>query len=159
MGLGLGIMRKALYIATLGLSGRILKENSRKPRTTKAAGRPARAVRQPQATQARAQKAARRTPKKARAATAAQAPPSGKGTATELKRLAKLHAQGALTDEEFAAAKAKVLGRPVAPAPPAKPATFPAIEANVAAARQLADLAGQDSPSVTTVGNSTISNG
>jgi hypothetical protein len=41
-------------------------------------------------------------------------PPPAAGQATdvtvELKRLADLHAQGALSDEEFAAAKAKVLG-------------------------------------------------
>ena len=43
-------------------------------------------------------------------------PPSPAGgraassTATELERLAKLHRSGALTDTEFAAAKAKVLG-------------------------------------------------
>jgi hypothetical protein len=32
------------------------------------------------------------------------------GTAGEIERLAQLHSQGALTDEEFAAAKAKILG-------------------------------------------------
>jgi hypothetical protein len=36
--------------------------------------------------------------------------PSGDAT-TELERLAELHAQGALTDEEFASAKAKILAR------------------------------------------------
>jgi Short C-terminal domain len=43
-----------------------------------------------------------------------RAPPPAASQATdvtaELKRLADLHAQGALSDEEFAAAKAKVLG-------------------------------------------------
>jgi len=39
-------------------------------------------------------------------------PAAGQGTdmAAELKRLADLHTQGALSDEEFAAAKSKVLG-------------------------------------------------
>jgi hypothetical protein len=43
---------------------------------------------------------------------APQAPPPAQATdvTAELKRLADLHAQGALSDEEFAAAKAKVLG-------------------------------------------------
>ena len=39
----------------------------------------------------------------------ASAPPPA-GPADEIERLAKLHASGVLTDEEFAAAKAKVIG-------------------------------------------------
>ncbi len=40
-----------------------------------------------------------------------QAPPATEDDATaKLQELAQLHAQGVLTDEEFAAAKAKVLG-------------------------------------------------
>jgi Short C-terminal domain len=39
----------------------------------------------------------------------ASAPPPA-DPADELERLAKLHASGVLTDEEFAAAKAKVIG-------------------------------------------------
>jgi hypothetical protein len=38
-----------------------------------------------------------------------QAPPAGDQTA-DLQNLAQLHSQGVLTDEEFAAAKAKLLG-------------------------------------------------
>jgi membrane protease subunit (stomatin/prohibitin family) len=38
-----------------------------------------------------------------------QAPPEEDATA-QLQNLANLHAQGVLTDEEFAAAKAKILG-------------------------------------------------
>ena len=40
---------------------------------------------------------------------APQAPPADDQTA-ELQKLAQLHSQGVLTDEEFAAAKAKILG-------------------------------------------------
>ena len=40
---------------------------------------------------------------------AQQAPPAQDNTA-ELQNLAQLHSQGVLTDEEFAAAKAKLLG-------------------------------------------------
>jgi len=40
---------------------------------------------------------------------AQQAPPAPDNTA-ELQNLAQLHSQGVLTDEEFAAAKAKLLG-------------------------------------------------
>ena len=39
----------------------------------------------------------------------AQAPPEEDSTA-QLQNLAQLHSQGVLTDEEFAAAKAKILG-------------------------------------------------
>ena len=40
-----------------------------------------------------------------------QAPPEPEDDATaQLQNLANLHAQGVLTDEEFAAAKAKILG-------------------------------------------------
>ena len=40
-----------------------------------------------------------------------QAPPEPQDDATaQLQNLANLHAQGVLTDEEFAAAKAKILG-------------------------------------------------
>ena len=38
------------------------------------------------------------------------APTSGESQADEIQRLAELHTAGALTDEEFAAAKAKALG-------------------------------------------------
>jgi len=38
------------------------------------------------------------------------APTSGASETDELQRLADLHASGSLTDEEYAAAKAKVLG-------------------------------------------------
>ena len=44
------------------------------------------------------------------AGTAPPAPTSGGTEADELQRLADLHAAGTLTDEEFAAAKAKILG-------------------------------------------------
>jgi len=38
------------------------------------------------------------------------APPPADDMATQLRELADLHAQGILTDEEFAAQKAKILG-------------------------------------------------
>ena len=41
---------------------------------------------------------------------AAPAAPAGSDATADLERLASLHASGALTDEEFAAAKAKALG-------------------------------------------------
>ncbi len=40
----------------------------------------------------------------------AQAPPEPEDDAAKLQNLAQLHSQGVLTDEEFAAAKAKLLG-------------------------------------------------
>ena len=44
------------------------------------------------------------------AAAAAPAAPPAKDTVTQLKELAELKSQGILTDEEFAAQKAKILG-------------------------------------------------
>jgi len=67
------------------------------------------------------------------------------GVAIALDRLAKLHMNGALTDREFAAAKARILGTGALPDQPERSsAAFPAIEANVAAARR---LAGYSNPS------------
>jgi membrane protease subunit (stomatin/prohibitin family) len=40
----------------------------------------------------------------------AQAPPAEEDDSAKLANLAQLHSQGVLTDEEFAAAKAKILG-------------------------------------------------
>lgn len=44
------------------------------------------------------------------AAPPAQAPPAEEDDTAKLANLAQLHSQGVLTDEEFAAAKAKILG-------------------------------------------------
>jgi hypothetical protein len=46
----------------------------------------------------------------AQAPAPAAAPAAADPTTTKLQELANLHAQGVLSDEEFAAAKAKVLG-------------------------------------------------
>jgi putative oligomerization/nucleic acid binding protein len=43
-------------------------------------------------------------------AAAAPPPPAEDDATTQLQNLANLHAQGVLTDEEFAASKAKILG-------------------------------------------------
>jgi|DEB0MinimDraft_6_1074348.scaffolds.fasta_scaffold95786_2 hypothetical protein len=54
----------------------------------------------------------RSQPAQAAPAPAAPAPtaPAGDDTAAKLQELAELHAKGVLSDEEFAAAKAKALG-------------------------------------------------
>ena len=52
--------------------------------------------------QAAAQQAAQQTPQ--------AAAPASTDTAAEIQKLADLHASGALTDEEFAAMKKKLLG-------------------------------------------------
>ena len=44
------------------------------------------------------------------AAAAGSAPPAEDDATAQLQNLAQLHTQGVLTDEEFAAAKAKILG-------------------------------------------------
>ena len=65
------------------------------------AGRVARAQQQAAAQQAAAQQAAQ---------PAAPAAPATDDPVAKVKELAELHQQGILTDEEFAAAKAKALG-------------------------------------------------
>jgi hypothetical protein len=144
-------MRKALLIMTGGLSGLVFKDNSGKERTAKAAQK--RPEREPKATRPKPRAARRSKQPAARASTAAKTTGPGNGTANALERIAKLHRQGALTTEEFAAAKARILGMSQTPKESATgPATYPAVEANVAAARHLSDLAGGDrSASVATV--------
>jgi hypothetical protein len=148
----MGFMRKALFVATAGLSGRVFKDNSKKERTAKADAQRVRPRKQTKVTRPKPQAARRPKPQAARTSTVAPIIGSGNGTTNELERLADLHARGALTDEEFAAAKAKILGTSLtAHGSGRDPATFPAVEANVAAARHLADLAAHDDASVTTV--------
>jgi hypothetical protein len=145
MEIGIGLIRKALFIATLGLSGRLLKDNS-KPQAAKKQARAAQAKPRAQ----KPQKATRSKPRSTRAGAVAKA--SAKGTAGELERLSKLHGEGALTDAEFSAGKAKILGtaagRPEPTVQAARIAPYPAVEANVSAARQLDGLAGRERPSV-----------
>jgi hypothetical protein len=165
----MGLVRKALFISTAGLSGLVLKDDEGKQGTTKAKAAPNRARAQKRAgstkmkAKAAPRSAAKRAPRpaakgarrpapiKAAAAAAPQAAgapammqpmASGNGTIGELERLADLHARGALTSIEFAAAKSSMLGMgAMARAGTDEAAAFPAIEANVAAARQLADMA------------------
>src|ERR1700680_2887480 len=121
----MGFIRKALFIATGGLSGLVFKDNSKKKRVVKAAQKqrpkkPTKVTRptargagraKPQAARrARPQAARRAKPKAARRTPIAQTAGAVNGTAKELERLADLHGRGALTGEEFAAAKAKTLG-------------------------------------------------
>src|ERR1039457_6375776 len=111
----MGFMRKALFVATAGLSGRVFKDNSKKERTAKADAQGVRprkqtkvtrpnphATRRPKPQAARRPKpqAARRPkPQAARTSTVAPIVGSGNGTTNELERLADLRVRGALTDE------------------------------------------------------------
>jgi hypothetical protein len=167
----MGFIRKVLFIATAGLSGRVFKDNSKNERTAKADAKRTRTrkqtkVKRPQpqaARRAKPQATRRAKPQAGRRVKAARTPQAGRtsraarpsavapiaqasnGTTNELERLADLHARGVLTGQEFAVAKAKILGESLTPdRPDGDPATFPAIEANVAAARHLADLGAPD---------------
>jgi hypothetical protein len=143
--MGIGFMQKALFVATGGLSGLVFRDDSKKERTAKAAQKRMRPERRPKATPPKPRAARRPKQRAARTSTAAKTIGSANGTANALERIAKLHRQGALSIEEFAAAKARILGTSQTPNPSATgPATYPAVEANVAAARHLADLAGDD---------------
>ncbi len=171
----MGLIRKALSIATVGLSDRLFEDDSKRGRTAKSKATRGRTQKQRKVTRskprarpkpkARPKAAPRRKPRarpepvsaepqalrtSAPAASSALAP--GESTINELERLADLHSRGALTSEEFAVAKAKILGTSPTPREPARDdAAFPAVEANVAAARRLADLAALDDASVTTL--------
>jgi hypothetical protein len=138
----MGLLRKALFVLTGGLSGLVFKDDAKKKRTAKAAEKPLPGQKPPAATRAKA-KAARRT--RPQAARKSKKVASRTGTASELERLANLHRQGALSDGEFAAAKAKILGTSLTPDESSGvPAKHEALEANVTAARHLADLAAHD---------------
>jgi hypothetical protein len=169
----MGFTRKALFVATFGLSGLVFKDNSKKERPAKAARRQTRSRRQTKVTALKPPAARRREPQAARrpkaqatrrpkgaaprsktqsagppktqaqrASTVAQTASEGNGTASELERIAALHGRGALTGEEFAAAKAKILGTsPMPDSSGGRSAMFPAVEANIAAARRLAGMA------------------
>jgi len=146
----MGFLRKALFVATGGLSGLVFKDNSKKKRPAKAAGKQTPPRKQTKGTRAKPRTARRPTPRADRISAAARtAGPAG--PTDELERLANLHGRGALTDVEFAAAKAKILGSsPTPKAPDRDPATFSAVEASVAATRHLDDIAVHDRrPSVT----------
>ncbi len=154
----MGFMRKALSVATFGLSGRVFKDDSRKEHRTKADARQVRVRKQTKITRAKPQATRRAKPQPARRAkpqaahTDAPIAGVGNGMSNELERIADLRVRGVLTDDEFAAAKAKILGTSLAPSESrTESASFPAVEANVAAARRLADLAEQDDASVTSL--------
>jgi hypothetical protein len=102
-----------------------------------------------------AKAAGRAKPQAADTSMAAQPGRPASGTVVALERLANLRIQGALSNEEFLAAKARVLGtRQSSTEAGRAPATLPSVEANVTAARHLANLAGQDrSESFASVGN------
>lgn len=148
--MGLGLIRKALLVMTGGLAGYVWKDNSKQKRAAKAAEKRGSAQKQGAATRAKRQPA--RAKKQPSARASKRAAGSGNATAKELERLAKLHGQGALSDAEFAAAKAKILGTSsTAEASIKEPEPYPAVESNVAAARHLADLAGRDRASLASI--------
>jgi len=141
----MGLIRKALYIATFGLSGLVFKETPSPERAEKPAPKQMRSRTQAKTTRAKSQAARKRKAQATRASKAPQAARSSNGTIRELERLADLHRRGGLSDDEFAAAKSKLLGTSLAPKPPeTAPATFPAVEANITAARHLGELGAND---------------
>ena len=141
----MGLIRKALYIATFGLSGLVFKETPSPERAEKPAPKQMRSRTQAKTTRAKSQAARKRKAQATRASKAPQAARSSNGTIRELERLADLHRRGGLSDDEFAAAKSKLLGTSLAPKPPeTAPPTFPAVEANITAARHLGDLGAND---------------
>ena len=141
----MGFIRKALYIATFGLSGLVFKETPSPERAQKPAEKQMRSQTRAKAPRAKSQAVRKRKARATRASKAPQAARSANGTINELERLADLHRRGVLGDDEFAAAKSKLLGTSLTPKPAEKaPATFPAVEANITAARHLGELGAND---------------
>jgi hypothetical protein len=124
-------------------------QSARRP-TTPAARRPmAQAARRPMAQETGSTPQARPSqpanPRVAGPAAVAQQSGPATGTINELERLAILHGRGVLTNDEFSRAKARILETgPAAREASGAPAAFPAIAANVAAARHLTGSAAPD---------------
>lgn len=121
----MGFMRKALFVSTGGLSGVAgVKANSKKERTAKAAEKQLRIQKQQLRAAkiaARSQTSSHQQPQPTRVTSAVSTSQNPAATnpslATELERLAALHETGALSNEEFAAAKGRLLGSASAPPP------------------------------------------
>jgi hypothetical protein len=125
----MGFMRKALFVSTGGLSGVAgVKANSKKERAAKAAEKQLRLQKQQlkaAKSAARAQSATQTTshqqPQPMQPTSTVSTPqnpaPANPSLAAELERLAALHRDGALSDEEFATAKGRLLGPASVPAP------------------------------------------
>lgn len=124
----MGFLRKATFVATGGASGLVIKANSKKERMAKAAEKQLalqkQALKQQQAGQRAAAVTSRSTvaaaPERPRLAVVE---PYGRhakkdapaqdllvGVADEIAKLGRLRDQGLLTDAEFGAQKAKLLG-------------------------------------------------
>lgn len=149
----MGIIRKALIISTGGLAGLVLPEEATrssgasrpaakaKAKAASATARPARQSMPPSAKQATKKSAPRRKPQAKPSRTMAETA-QREGTAYELERIANLRREGALSEMEFAAAKAKILGMEMKAPEESDAPMFPAVEATITAARGLADMAG-----------------
>lgn len=92
----MGFTRKALFLATGGLSGLAIKANSAKERTARAAEKQVRLQRQ----LLKANHGTSPVPQS----------PRTSDIASEIIALADLHKRGTLTDGEFAAARDRILG-------------------------------------------------
>jgi hypothetical protein len=101
----MGFFRKATFVATGGASGLFGRANSKKERTANATEKQVRL----QKKQLRLEKdlARQATPKRTRPEPASD---PGAALPAELERLAALHRQGDLSDDEFQAAKARLIG-------------------------------------------------
>lgn len=128
----MGFMRKSLFVATGGLSGAAgVKANSKKDRAAKAAEKQLKLMKhqarlaQRQAAPPPMPPAQLPGPPVRHLPASAPAPLPGPTLVDELARLAQLKESGALTDEEFAAAKAKLLGQPSTSAPLPPPGAIP----------------------------------
>lgn len=101
----MGLFRKALFLSTGGISGLFIGLNSKKERIAKAAEEQARIMAAHATQEARFHE---KSVAHERVLTL-DSRQEAMTTASQLERLAELYRSGALTDEEFAAAKMKVI--------------------------------------------------
>lgn len=116
----MGFMRKALFVSTGGLSGVAgVKANSKKERTAKATEKQVRLQKQQlKAAKSAARNISHQQPQTMQTTSAVPpSPATNPSLAAELERLAALHRDGALSEEEFAAAKGRLLGSASIPPP------------------------------------------
>lgn len=152
----MGIVRKALFISTAGLSDRVLGEETKKrqpvkPARSKPEAKAKTAASQPKSATAARRKSAKRPARRPASRQVASPitsglPEDGGGVADELDRIAKLRGQGLLSETEFRAGKAKILGIAMPEDEPFAATAFPAVEANVLAARRLNEMAEHVAP-------------
>ena len=108
----MGFLRKALFVGTGGASGLVVKANSKKERTAKALEQQSRLMTRGDGVGRNVVAPNGNSQRPERATSPLEPVFVTFSLADELAKIASLHDQGALDDEEFDAAKQQLLGSP-----------------------------------------------